>query len=409
MRDALQSWLAPALPIDEVAGGGKYCAQSGKQSGAQSDTQSGALEFLLRRMRHKSDFPALCDSIARIQRVTHSVNPSLGSLSGEILKDVALANKLLRLVNTSHYSPAGGSISTVSPAVALIGFSGVRNMAMSLVLLEHMHDKAHANQLKEDNLRSLMAGMLASELGTQAHDSEAAFIGAMFQNLGRMLAEFYFPEEARQVRGMVAASGAAGVAGTGGALVEESASSSVLGMSFEALGVGVARSWGLPPALQGCMRKPRGEPPAHEPKDAGERLRWLSFASNQITDALLHSAPEQARAQVAKMARRYARTLGVDPARIEAAAETARLRLVQMARVVNLRVAAQSPARRLLEAPPAQAGGGGCADAARGRRFTAAARLAGHRDRAAGRCAVGARERCRGARGRHPGHHEFDG
>ena len=337
LRDALQTWLAPALPNDEPAGGGP------------SSAQSGALEFLLRRMRHKSDFPALSDSIARIQRVTHSENQSLGSLSGEILKDVALTNKLLRLVNTSHYSPAGGSISTVSRAVALIGFSGVRNMAMSLVLLEHMHDKAHANQLKEDYLRSLMAGMLASELGTQTRDSEAAFIGAMFQNLGRMLTEFYFPEEARQVRGMVAA---------GGALVEESASVSVLGMSFEALGVGVAKTWGLPPALQGCMRKPRGEPPAHEPQEAGERLRWLSFASNQITDALLHSAPEQAKVQVAKMARRYARTLGVNPARIEAAAETARLRLVQMAQVMNLRVAAQSPVQRLLEPLPLQADAG---------------------------------------------------
>ena len=81
-------------------------------------------------------------------------------------------------------------------------------------------------------------------------------------------------------------------------------------MSFESFGVGVAKTWGLPSALQGCMRKPRGEPPAHEPQDAGERLRWLSFASNQITDAWLHSAPEQTKAQVAKMARRYARTLG---------------------------------------------------------------------------------------------------
>ena len=32
----------------------------------------GTLEFLLRRMRHKSDFPALSDSVARIQRVATS-------------------------------------------------------------------------------------------------------------------------------------------------------------------------------------------------------------------------------------------------------------------------------------------------------------------------------------------------
>ena len=35
----------------------------------------------------------------------------------------------------------GGSISTVSRAVALVGFAGIRNMALRLVLLEHMQDK----------------------------------------------------------------------------------------------------------------------------------------------------------------------------------------------------------------------------------------------------------------------------
>ena len=57
----------------------------------------------------------------------------------EILKDVALTNKLLRLVNTAHFTHGGGGgISTVSRAVALVGFAGIRNMALSLVLLEHM-------------------------------------------------------------------------------------------------------------------------------------------------------------------------------------------------------------------------------------------------------------------------------
>ncbi|HEY8707206.1 MAG TPA: HDOD domain-containing protein, partial [Burkholderiaceae bacterium] len=312
---------------------------------------NGTLDFLLRRMRHKSDFPALSDSVARIQRVANGENESLASLSGEILKDVALTNKLLRLVNSAQFSNAGGSISTVSRAVALVGFAGIRNMALSLVLLEHMPDKAQANQLKEEFLRSLMAGMLASELGARARDSEEAFIGAMFQNLGRLLTEYYFAEEARQVRGIVAG---IGPAGAGAGVSEEAASVSVLGLSFEALGLGIAKVWGLPATLQGCMRKPRGEPPVREPQETAERLRWLTFAANQIADTLLCSEPGQARARVAEVAKRYARTLGVDVARIEAAAEVAQQRLAQMAQVMNLQVSVQSPARRLFAAPAPQ-------------------------------------------------------
>ena len=334
LREALQGWLMP-VPVSAEA----------NQPGPG---HNGTLDFLLRRMRHKSDFPALSDSVARIQRVANSENESLASLSSEILKDVALTNKLLRLVNTAHFSNAGGNISTVSRAVALIGFAGIRNLAMSLVLLEHMHDKAHANQLKEEFLRSLMAGMLASELGSLTRAGEEAFIGAMFQNLGRLLTEYYFPEEARQVRGVVAA--AAGQ-GTTPAVSEDTAAMSVLGLSFEALGLGVAKAWGLPPTLQACMRKPGGEPPAREPADAVERLRWLTLAANQITDALLTADPEQGQARVAAVAKRYARSLGVSPAAVQAAAETAQQRLVQMAQAMNLQVGLKSPARRLFPTP----------------------------------------------------------
>ena len=80
-------------------------------------------------------------------------------------KDVALTQKLLRVVNTAHYRRAGTDpISTISRAVSLIGLAGVRNLALSLMLLEHMEDKVHAQQLKVEFLRTVMAGTLASEL-----------------------------------------------------------------------------------------------------------------------------------------------------------------------------------------------------------------------------------------------------
>ena len=311
-RDALQKWLAPA---------GVAAASDAAAADAAPISSSGTLEFLLRRMRHKTDFPAMSDSVVRIRKVANSENESLNSLSSEILKDVALTNKLLRLVNTAHYSNAGGgSITTVSRAVALVGFSGIRNLAMSLVLLEHMHDKAHADQLKEEFLRALMAGTLASELGSHLNDGEEAFIAAMFQNLGRLLTEYYFAEEARQIRGMVVGGEREGRGKVG----EEEASIRVLGLSFEELGLGIAKSWGLPDTLKRCMRKGAGDPPSRPPDSAGERLRWLSLAANQITDTLLDTEPRAAAAKLEAVAKDYARALGLSPAKIIAATEVAR-------------------------------------------------------------------------------------
>jgi serine/threonine protein kinase len=339
LADALRQCFAPGAANAAAADGN-----------APASSNSGTLDFLLRRMRHKSDFPALSDSIARIQRLAASDNESLGSLSNEILKDVALTNKLLRLVNSAHYAQAGGgTISTVSRAVALVGFAGIRNMALSLVLLEHMHDKAHANQLKEEFLRALMAGSLAGELCRVGREGEEAFIGAMFQNLGRLLTEFYFPEEAGQIRSLAAASQAPGasVSLASALQAETSASVSVLGITFEDLGLGIAKNWGLPDNLRLCMRRPAGDPPQRVPDKAPERLRWLALAANEVTDTLLRTDGDPA-AKLGAVAERHARGIGVAPKDIQSAAQAARQKLAQMAEAMGLQVAAGSPARRLL-------------------------------------------------------------
>jgi len=256
---------------------------------------------------------------------------------------VALTNKLLRVVNSAHFSSAGGgSISTVSRAVALVGFAGIRNMALSLVLLEHMSDKGHAGRLKEEFLRSLMAGTLAGELCPFAKDSEEAFIGSMFQNLGRLLTEYYFPEEAHQIRqqlkpadGRVAPS-------------EDKLAAKVLGISFEQLGLGVAKAWGLPEGLQASMRKPVGEPPAKMVEKGAERVRWLGQAANMIADTMLQTPPEQLKERVGEIAARYAKSLGISEKDVLNAADTARDKLTQLSQAMGIQVAPNSPARRLL-------------------------------------------------------------
>ncbi|MBL0731118.1 serine/threonine protein kinase [Piscinibacter sp. HJYY11] len=331
--DALRDWLAPAPGEQPQASG------------------NGTLDFLLRRMRHKSDFPALSNSVGAIQRVANSENERLSSLSGEILKDVALTNKLLRMVNTASFRHAGGgTISTVSRAVALVGFAGIRNMALSLVLLEHMNDKAHASQLKEEFLRSLMAASLANELCGAQREGEEAFIGAIYQSLGRLLTEFYFPEEARQVRSLVAA--ATKKPGTSGRTTsaEEAASITVLGLSFEELGLGIARSWGLPENLQRCMRRPTIEPPGR-PCDKADRIQWIATVSNELTDALLKAEPGHASTAIAAVAERYGKVLGLGVRDVQAASVLAQQRLAELAQAMNLHVQPGSPMRRLLEKP----------------------------------------------------------
>jgi serine/threonine protein kinase len=315
------------------------------------DTSHATLEFLLRRMRHKTDFPALSSSVVRIQRLAGSDTESLRTLSDEILKDVSLTNKLLRMVNTVHFTAVTGEqISTVSRAVALVGMAGIRNMALSVILLEHMHDKSHAALLKEEFLRALMAGTLASDLTPQARQSEEAFLAAMFQNLGRLLTEYYFPEEAQRIRQLI---------GGPKAVTRDGAAKKLLGLGLDDLGVGVARAWGLPETLQKAMRMPLGDVPTRriDPwADGGvERLRWLARGANEFTDAMLqHDGDEQAEA-LSRVADSFGPPLGLDTRQLLQAASGARTRLSHLAQAMGLTVAPGAAARRLLQAPPTAA------------------------------------------------------
>lgn len=320
-RDALRAWASPETGAGESAG-------------------NTTLDFLLLRMRRKSDFPALSDTVMRIQRVATSEDDSVGDLTREILKDVALTNKLLRLVNSPLFAHASrGGVSTVSRAVTLVGFNAIRNMAMSLVLLEHMQDQSLAGQMREEFLRAMMAGALATELGGRAV-SESAFISAMFQNLGRMLCSFYFPEEAAQLRSLQASGKS-----------EAGAATQVLGLTLEDLGVGVARAWGLPESLQRSMRAPLGAPPMRAPQSGDEQLRWIARAANEVAAAMLQTEPSKLAARLQQLALDWRRTLQITPELFSEAVQRARQQLVDIASALELHVAAGSAAERLLLPP----------------------------------------------------------
>lgn len=315
---------------------------------------AGTLAGLLRRMRHQTDFPAMSESVVRVQALAGSETESLNSLTNEILKDVALTQKLLRLVNSAQFAHTGGGISTVSRAVSLIGFAGIRNLAMSLLLLEHMQDKAHAQQLRTEFLRSLLAASLASDLCPVLREGEEAFIGALFQNLGRMLAGFYLPDEARRVREAVAAGES-----------EAAASLKVLRLDYEALGLGVARAWGLPGPIQRLMSRPAGRPPLRMPADNADRLRWLVLAANDAADMVLAHDENALPPKLERLAQQYAASLGLDAAHVVQSVHVARDRLAQTAEVLGITVLPQSPAARLARRLPPPAGAAAEQDAKR--------------------------------------------
>ncbi len=288
----------------------------------------GTIEFLLRRMRHKSDFPALSESVSAINKITSSDRDSVAKLSSSILKDFALTNKILKLVNSAYFRQAGGgSISTVSRAVMVLGFDAVRNIAITVLLFEHLQNKGNANQLKDEFLRANLAGILAKDVGarTKMGDVEQAFICAMFHNLGRMLTQYYFPEEGDDIRRQMEQK----------SISEAQASHAVLGISFEDLGIGIAQHWGFPPLIVNSMRRlPPGS--VRRATSPEEKLRVLSSFSNELCTVIATVPPEERQKALKKVSGRFGDSVPLSHEDVQNTLERSFEEVAQFANVIHL-------------------------------------------------------------------------
>lgn len=279
MRQALQQYL-DATPDGFVTGNGHS-----------------TLEFLIRRMRSKSDFPALSGIIGEINKVVASESESSGKLAQIILKDFALTNKLLKMVNTVSYGQFGGKINTISKAVVIIGFETVRNIAMTLILLDFLQNKAQAVELKDEIILALFAGIVAGELAPVHRPGfvEEAIICSMFQHLGKLLTTFYFFEESQQIARLLEEPD----------VTEEQAAAKVLGLSFNDLGIGIAKHWNFPAEMVTAMRKlPNGK--IHKPAGGLDQLNITINLANELSLlAAISTLPEKEHA-LRQLGARYA-------------------------------------------------------------------------------------------------------
>ena len=246
----------------------------GSLAPSMGDNTHSTVDFLLRRMKHKADFPAFSKCVMEINRMTSSDSKaSARQLANVILSDYSLTNKLLKLVNSAFYGQSGGSITSIYKAVVLLGFEQVRLAASSLMLFNHLQGQSATKELRDGMIRSFMSGIIARDLtkGAKLRKTELAFICSLFHDLGKNLTIYYFPEEYAEIKNVTA----------GGGDGLQSAARSVLGLSLDELGVGIARAWKFPENIVYCMRGLPGGP-VDPPESTLDKIRHFSVFANEL-------------------------------------------------------------------------------------------------------------------------------
>jgi eukaryotic-like serine/threonine-protein kinase len=233
------------------------------------------LERALLRVSQTRDFPTISKYVIEInQKLSDScIQSSASELANIILKDYALTNKLLKLVNSAFYGFVAGKVTTITRAVVLLGYDNVRLAAISLVLFEHFKGKSSMRDLKDATIGSLWCGLLAKEIARMQYmiDPEEAFICALLHQLGKLLAIYHMPDEYREIKYRVSQQGEK----------EMKAVKQVLGVSYMALGIAVAKQWNFPEGIFKTMASISVE----DLEDKSKRIDPLCALSN-FTNAL---------------------------------------------------------------------------------------------------------------------------
>ncbi|MCU0933269.1 MAG: HDOD domain-containing protein [Thiobacillaceae bacterium] len=258
-------------------------------------------------MNESGGFPALDHSVARIVEALEIGEEDTSPLVEAVLADVSLTQKVLRLANSAMYAPIGGSVSTVSHAMKVLGFEAVGHLALGVKLIGSLGQMRPDSRSAERELaQSLVAGSVAGSLVAQTavKNGEMGMVCTLLHRLGQLLTAFYLPDEWARIQGAVEAGED-----------EKEAARAVLGMSLDELGTYIAGQWRLPARIVATLGDTT--PPGESEEDAW--LHALTDFSHRSADLITASAGKTPAPAMDELAATFAPLLGVRPGDLVAA------------------------------------------------------------------------------------------
>jgi non-specific serine/threonine protein kinase len=201
----------------------------------------------------------------------------------------------------------------------MLGLEGVRRAALALRPWPGPLAEPGAEALQQLVDRCKRAGRAALALRPAGYDGEVVYLITLMQNLGRLVVQYHFPEEAQQIkRLMLPAPPARDGEPEEPGMSEEGAAFAVLGADIEAIGAAVARQWGLGDSVLGMIRRHPAATAVHTPEGDDDILRCAASCANEALDALAQP-PQRVAPALQRVVQRYGRVLDIGLRDLQAA------------------------------------------------------------------------------------------
>jgi HD-like signal output (HDOD) protein len=210
------------------------------------------------------EMPILSAVVKQLSKLTGDDETEVAQLAEVVLKDPHMTSQVLKIANSVQYNPISASVNTVSRAIVLLGFQGVRSLCLSLMMVDSLLRKTPRDRLLETMAKAFHAAVLARAMYQKTDNTnlEEVFIAALLYNLGEMTFWAYGGQTADKLEC---------------ADSDHQAIEKALGTSFRTLSKEIGKVWHLGPILQDSLSESKKKSLPSQAVELGDAYSQLNI------------------------------------------------------------------------------------------------------------------------------------
>ncbi|MCP4572267.1 MAG: HDOD domain-containing protein [bacterium] len=181
------------------------------------------------------NLPPLPEVTRQLMAVMGNEDSSAADVAKVLSGDQALAGKVLKIANSSFYG-VPNEVTTISRAVVIMGFTGVRNMALGLgttSALREMSSKLDMNSFWSHAMANAAAAQVLAPHMQRRMDPEEAFLAGLMHDIGAYVLAAAVPDAYAEAH-----------VGEEGSILERERNH--VGFTHTQIGQGLLQFWQLP-------------------------------------------------------------------------------------------------------------------------------------------------------------------
>ena len=140
-----------------------------------------------RTQLNASGLPVFSRTVREVSQVSTDPATSAHDLSDVIGRDVSMATRIVHIANSPLFNLQHRDIDTISAAVVLVGFDAVRELAITVTVLEEMLKGHQHARVQQHMTRAFHAAAQARSFAQhQGGKPEEVFVAALLHQVGDM-------------------------------------------------------------------------------------------------------------------------------------------------------------------------------------------------------------------------------